>query len=59
MTIVLHILTKPDDPLAQAVLARQQQQPELRIEVADLTRVEPDYPELLRQIFSADSVQVW
>jgi hypothetical protein len=59
MSTVLHILTKPEDTLAQAVLARQQPQAELRVEVVDLTCRVPDYAELLRQIFAADSVQVW
>lgn len=59
VTTVLHMLTRPQDPLPQDVIARQQRDPNLRIDVADLTLPEPDYDRLLDQIFAADSVQVW
>ena len=59
MRTILHILTKPEDPLARALVDAQRRQPDLRVEVADLTPTEPNYATLLEQIFAADSVQVW
>jgi hypothetical protein len=59
MPAILHILTKPDDVLAQAVIAEQQHQGEANVEVVDLTRPAPDYETLVEKIFSADSVEVW
>lgn len=59
MKTVLHILTRPDDPTARTVLAAQQQDPALKVEVADLTVPQPDYDELLKAIFRADSIAVW
>ncbi len=59
MTTVLHVLTRPLDALPQELIARQQHDPELRVEIADLTTAAPDYDGLLQQIFAADSVQVW
>ena len=55
----LHILTRPDDPTAAQVIAAQRQRTELEINVVDLSRPEPDYRALLREIFAADSVAVW
>jgi len=59
MRHVLHILTTPDDPLAQTVSAAQSAQPENHVHVADLTQPEPDYARLLEEIFAADSIAVW
>ena len=59
MPTVLHILTQPADPLAQALMARQQEQPDLHVKQVDLTQAEPDYEDVLHMIFAADSVQVW
>ncbi len=56
----LHILTRPDDTLAEEVISRQEQAenaPEIRR--FDLASVSPDYERLLKEIFEADSVQVW
>ena len=55
----LHILTRPDDPTAAQVIAAQRQRPDLEINVVDLSRPEPDYRALLREIFAADAVAVW
>ena len=59
MPTVLHILTRPEDSLAQTLIARQQQQPDLQALIVDLTQPEPDYEDLLQKIFAADSVQAW
>jgi hypothetical protein len=59
MRVVLHILTRPDDTLAQAVIARQREQQDQEVSVVDLAAAEPDYPKLLQEIFAADSVAVW
>ena len=59
MRVVLHILTQPDDTLAQEVIASQREQQGQEINVVDLTAVEPDYARLIEEIFAADSVAVW
>lgn len=59
MPLLLHILTKPDDALAQEIIAHQRQEPENQLEIVDLTQENPDYSVLVDQIFAADSVQVW
>ncbi len=59
MRSILHILTRPNDPLPRDLIARQSTQPDTRIEVLDLTAPEPDYAALVQKVFAADSVQVW
>jgi hypothetical protein len=59
MRKVLLILTRSVEPLNDVVTAAERSNPENQITVADLTVENPDYPELLRAIFEADSVQVW
>jgi hypothetical protein len=59
MPALLHILTRPDDPLAKEIIAQQKASAENKIEVIDLTGSAADYNELLEKIFRADSVQVW
>ncbi len=59
MRQVLHILTRPSDDLANEVITRQQQDPELRVAVVDLSGEEPDYAALLEAIFAADSIASW
>jgi len=59
MRVLLHILTRPDDTLAQEVIARQREQQDQEVSVLDLTAAEPDYRRLLQEIFAADSVAVW
>jgi hypothetical protein len=58
MRTLLHIITRPEDSLAQEIIARQQQTEEQEI-VVDLTKTGPDYKELLENVFAAESVQVW
>ncbi len=59
MKTVLHVLTRLDDPTARAVLGAQRQDPELTVEVADLTPAQPDYDALVDAIFRAESIAVW
>lgn len=59
MQRILHILTAPDDPLSEAIIAAHRQLPDQEVRVVDLTNREPDYGVLLEEIFAADSVQVW
>ncbi|MCI0537601.1 MAG: hypothetical protein L0Z50_20495 [Verrucomicrobiales bacterium] len=59
MRQILHILTRPDDPLAQQIVAAQQQQTDQTVQSVDLTVPEPDYRALLHAIFAADSIEVW
>lgn len=59
MPAILHILTEPEDSLAQEIISRQRDQTDTLVEVVDLTQGHPDYALLLEKIFAADSVQVW
>jgi hypothetical protein len=59
MRTVLHILTRSPDPLADDIILAQRELGELRVQIVDLTKGDPDYDELLDGIFSADSVEVW
>ena len=59
MRVALHILTHPDDTLAQQIIATHREQPDQEVHVVDLTAGEPDYAGLLQAIFAADSVAVW
>jgi hypothetical protein len=56
---VLHILTKPDDTLASIIVGHQAGLEDIRVEVADLTRPDADYEQLVERVFAADSIQVW
>jgi hypothetical protein len=59
MARILHILTRPEDSLAKEIIARQKEFPADEIEIADLTKPNPDYKHLLEQIFASDSVEIW
>ena len=59
MPAILHIITKSDDAFAQEIISRQLEQPDVKVEVVDLTKAEPNYQALLEKIFAADSVQSW
>jgi len=59
MAHILHIVTRPGDPLAQEIIARQKTNSANQVEVVDLTMAKPDYRELLEKIFAADSVETW
>jgi hypothetical protein len=59
MPRILHILTRPDDALTRGVIQRQEEDPQNKIVVSDLTQPWPDYRGLLGKIFEADSVQTW
>jgi hypothetical protein len=55
----LHVLTKPNDALAQDIIARERQRPDCDVETVDLSQGKPDYAALLEKIFAADSIAVW
>jgi hypothetical protein len=59
MRAVLHILTRPADTLAGETISHQTSQSDVKVEVVELTKPEPDYAALLEKIFTADSVTVW
>jgi hypothetical protein len=59
MKTALHVLVRPDDPTARAVLEAQRQDPELKVEVVDLAAAQPDYAALVEALFRADSIAVW
>ena len=58
MSKVLLIITT-NDPINEAVISNEQSLPNHQVKVIDLTSGEPDYPALLEEVFSSDSVQVW
>ena len=59
MPTLLHILTRPADPLVEGILASQKAQPDNRVLVVDLTAPEPDYAALVERVFEADSIASW
>jgi hypothetical protein len=59
MRTILHLLTRPEDELTQALIAGQRTLSEMTIETIDLTVVAPDYNATVEKIFAADSVEVW
>lgn len=59
MRAILHILTRPEDELIQAVIAGQRALPDTAVETIELTGPAPDYDAAVEKIFTADSVQVW
>lgn len=59
MAMTLHILTKPNDSLANDLIGKEKMLTPDQTEVIDLNQGEPDYKALVEKIFKADSVQVW
>ncbi len=59
MATTLHILTKPNDTLANELIAKEEISATGQSQIVDLTTGEPDYKGLVEKIFAADSVQVW
>jgi hypothetical protein len=60
MRLILHILTRGDEPLAREIITRQEEsEAENKVVVVDLTAGQPDYKSLVENIFAADSVQTW
>ena len=59
MATILHLLTKPEDPLAEKIIAEQIRLPDQTVEVVDLAQRQLDYDTLLEKIFTADSITVW
>ena len=59
MHLIAHVFTRPADALAQEIINRQRQGEKNEIVVVDLTVPQPNYKQLLENIFAADSVQVW
>lgn len=59
MRTLLHITTRPDEPLLKTLAAQQSQWPDTTVTVVDLSQPAPDYDALVEQVFAADSVAVW
>ena len=59
MTRILHILTRPQDPVIDRLIQDQRQQPDQEIVVVSLTSSTPDYDRLLDEVFRADSIASW
>lgn len=61
MKTILHILTRPEDPLADSLMATQAALPDTKVEAVRLTSGSgpENYRELVSKVFAADSVQVW
>lgn len=60
MNRILHIVTRPEDPLPSMVMANQSESNQEVVEI-NLYEVGPDadYRVVLEEIFKADSIQVW
>ena len=59
MRIQLHILTRPLDASKAALLEEIRREPGIEVRVLDLTGSQPDYAEVVRRVFEADSVVTW
>jgi hypothetical protein len=59
MRQLLHIVTKPNDDLARMIIKNEQSLPNTKLEVVDLANPNPDYTQLVKKIFAADSIHVW
>ena len=59
MRTILHILTRPEEELARDLIERQRALPDTQVEVVALTDNTTNYGEVVEQIFSADSIEVW
>ena len=59
MKTILHIITSKDDALSDEIIRLQGGLPECRVESVNLAEANPDYAQLVRRIFAADSVAVW
>ena len=59
MPRLLHILTRPADDLSTHCIECQRQDPSNEVVVVDLTCGEPNYAELVRQVFESDSIATW
>ena len=56
----LHLITRPQDSLAQEVVRRHAQaEGDSQVQILDLTAGAVDYPALVEAIFASDSIQVW
>ena len=59
MTRILHILTRPPEPVIDRLIQDQRQQPDHEIVGVSLTSATPDYELLLDEVFRADSIASW
>ena len=59
MKIQLHILTRPLDASKTELLEAIRREPGVEVRVVDFMGSQPDYVEVVRQIFEADSVVTW
>jgi len=59
MRVILHIVTRAGDTVADTVIGNHQAQANVEVTVVDLAAGEPDYAKLLEEIFAADLVAVW
>jgi hypothetical protein len=59
MRRILHILTGSNDELPQKIITIQQADRDYEVIVAELNGPSPDYDALLREIFKADSIELW
>jgi hypothetical protein len=61
MKTILHILTKPEDALAEQLRSAHQLLPETKVETIRLAADsnDADYQALVKKVFQADSVNLW
>jgi hypothetical protein len=59
MPKILHILTRPEDSLVREILEKQRAAGAQEVDSVDLNGDTPDYHDLVRRIFAADSIEVW
>lgn len=59
MPRLLHILTRPADAQAAAVIEAQKGAAANEVIVVDLTQPAPDYRQLVEEVLRADSIASW
>jgi len=58
MAKILHLLTRPEDALAAEMITRQKAAGHA-VDIVNLTVESPDYREVVKKIFQAESVDTW
>jgi len=59
MPRILHILTQPAEPIIEQLIHNQKASPTNEVVVVSLDEENPDYQQLLHEVFQSDSIQCW
>jgi hypothetical protein len=59
MPRILHILNQPASPAIEQLIHDQKASPANEVVVVSLDEENPDYKQLLHEVFQSDSIQCW